>query len=486
MKIKLNKNDWKLFLKNFNWKLFLIIALTILIPAIYQTVRIYFIGDINDGSSYTIASQIQWLNIAYEIITEAIIVPMFFWLSKIKDKMDEEKNVSEQIKGSFTSLTLIVFGLFLLFSIIIFACLNPILDNANLDSITRSKSLEYMMYQVWAIFLTNFASYLIVSFSILRLPGYLWMGIIVNALYLISNTMLDLFIVSDNSFSLKLEYKGLGISSIVSSVLFLLASIIYFLLPSSAMFTYKLDNCFLFNKSNIILYFKNFLLAGAETLIRNVVFSYMIIKMMALVGEQGTYWVANSFIWTWMLMPITMLSLFIKETYASQVIFDDPIKDRNYKMTFYYGLTLVFILIWAITIPAYKPFIHTIMNVDDASSVYKIIMLLFAFYICYALSSPLDAWFIAEGRIGIFLLQTIIVNLIFYPIYYICYKTGAWIPSLESIALMFGFGLLVDFIVDVILYWIVIKYDKFIKYKIQQFKNKFIPSSRKNDFNIKR
>ncbi len=115
------------------------------------------------------------------------------------------------------------------------------------------------------------------------------MGVIVNALYLVSNTLLDLFIVSNNTFSLKLEYQGLGISSIVSSSLFLIASLTYFFLKQSSMFTYKLNNTLLANKPDIIQYFKNFCLAGAETLIRNVVFSYMIIKMMALVGEQGTY-----------------------------------------------------------------------------------------------------------------------------------------------------------------------------------------------------
>lgn len=31
----------------------------------------------------------------------------------------------------------------------------------------------------------------------------------------------------------------------------------------------------------------------------------MISRMVNVVGEQGTYWVANNFIWSWLLLPIT-------------------------------------------------------------------------------------------------------------------------------------------------------------------------------------
>ncbi len=32
-------------IKTFNWKLWLALALTLLIPALYQTLRIHFLGD---------------------------------------------------------------------------------------------------------------------------------------------------------------------------------------------------------------------------------------------------------------------------------------------------------------------------------------------------------------------------------------------------------------------------------------------------------
>ncbi len=470
MKLQINKSDIKLFFSKLNWKLLLIIALTILLPSIYSTVRIYFVGTINDGSNYTIASQIQWLNIAYEIITEAIIVPMFFWLANLKAKIDERKTIDNEIRTTYTLLTLIVFSLFLLFTIIIFSCLGPMVDSLNLSSTDRPKTLEYMRYQVWAIFLTSLSSYLIVSFSVLKFRGYLWMGIIINAIYLVTNVLLDLFLVSNHSFSLNLQYQGLGISSIVSGGLFLIASLTYFFLKSSRMFTWHFDKTNFFTKEYMLQYFKGFLLAGTETLVRNVIFSLMIIKMFDLINEQGTYWVANGFIWGWLLLPINILSLFIKETYASEIVFEDKVKDRRYKMGFYYSLTLIFILIWFATIPTYKLFIQNVLNVADPTDVYRIVMILLGFYVCFALSQVIDAYFIAEGKIGIFLLQTLIVNFTVYPIYFICYKTGAWTPSLESISIMFGVGLLVDLIVDIALYLLVIN-NRLPTFKIKRKKS---------------
>lgn len=38
----------------------------------------------------------------------------------------------------------------------------------------------------------------------------------------------------------------------------------------------------------------------------------MICKMVNMVAEQGNYWIANNFIWGWLLIPITALSEVIR------------------------------------------------------------------------------------------------------------------------------------------------------------------------------
>ena len=54
-------------------------------------------------------------------------------------------------------------------------------------------------------------------------------------------------------------------------------------------------------------------ISGVESLVRNVAYMVMISRMVNMVGEQGIYWVANNFIWGWLLLPILSLGDLIKK-----------------------------------------------------------------------------------------------------------------------------------------------------------------------------
>ena len=57
-------------------------------------------------------------------------------------------------------------------------------------------------------------------------------------------------------------------------------------------------------------------ISGLESLVRNVAYMVMIARMVNVVGEQGTYWVANNFIWGWLLLPVLQLGELIKQEVA--------------------------------------------------------------------------------------------------------------------------------------------------------------------------
>ena len=50
------------------------------------------------------------------------------------------------------------------------------------------------------------------------------------------------------------------------------------------------------------------------------------------------------------------------------------------------------------------------------------------------------------------LINSIIVNFIYYGILYILFKNNIFTPTLTSIALMFGCGMVVNFIINIVLY----------------------------------
>ena len=69
-------------LKTVNFRLWFAILATMLLPTVYQTVRIFFLGDMPSDSGINIASQLQWVNLFYEVVQEALILPLFFLLGK--------------------------------------------------------------------------------------------------------------------------------------------------------------------------------------------------------------------------------------------------------------------------------------------------------------------------------------------------------------------------------------------------------------------
>lgn len=72
------KND----IKSINYRLWLVLALTSFMPLIYSTTRIYFLGSIPNTWTFSIAAQVAWLNVGYEVLSEALLVPLSYILGK--------------------------------------------------------------------------------------------------------------------------------------------------------------------------------------------------------------------------------------------------------------------------------------------------------------------------------------------------------------------------------------------------------------------
>lgn len=79
-------------LKNINWELFLSLLVMGLVPTIYTTVRVFFIGQLPGDLSFSIAGQLSWVNLIYEILNEAIILPLYFFMGKVVSDKTEYTN----------------------------------------------------------------------------------------------------------------------------------------------------------------------------------------------------------------------------------------------------------------------------------------------------------------------------------------------------------------------------------------------------------
>ena len=63
-----------------------------LCPTVYTTVRTFFLGQMPGEWSYSIAGQLTWVNLLYEIINEAIILPLFYFMGAVTADKKEFSN----------------------------------------------------------------------------------------------------------------------------------------------------------------------------------------------------------------------------------------------------------------------------------------------------------------------------------------------------------------------------------------------------------
>ena len=82
-------------MKRFDYKLFIAVLITGLIPTIYTTIRFNFLGNLPGDWGYNIASQLQYVNLFFEVIQEMLILPLFFLIGKtLLDDETTKNNIS--------------------------------------------------------------------------------------------------------------------------------------------------------------------------------------------------------------------------------------------------------------------------------------------------------------------------------------------------------------------------------------------------------
>ena len=187
-------------------------------------------------------------------------------------------------------------------------------------------------------------------------------------------------------------------------------------------------------------------LSGAESGVRNIAFVIMILKMANEIGEQGTFWITNGFIWGWLLLPILALGTLIKQDVTTH---GGVIGER---FRGYFSLSLVICLLWILTIPIWGWFIQNIMCTDDYNAIVSLALLFLPFYIIFAFNNILDSYFYGMGRTDFMLYQSLVVNCGYYIIAFVLYVQGVFVPSLQAIALLFGFGIVLDMLTTMVLF----------------------------------
>ena len=412
-------------IKTFNWRLWLVLATTLLIPALYQTLRIFFLGDMPGDWGVNIASQLSWVNLLYEIIEEAFILPLFFLLGKSLGSKEELENKTR------TGL-LISGGAYLVLSILIISLARPLCIWMASDPSTMDATVTYIRLESVASTIRILSKFITVLLVTLGKDKYMY---ILLGIQTALSMLLDTFLISKLPFSANMGVNGIAVANITVSVVLVVVAILFL----------KREDIYVFRRRKLEFgwlkeYGKIGLFSGLESFVRNISFMLMVSRLVNVIAEQGTYWVTNNFIWTWLLLPATALYDVIKKETAED---KDNIRTKTLG---YIVISTLFSALWFATIPLWKPFIQYVLNSNDYENIFYIVLIQSGFYIAYIFNCICDGTIYGRGKTHYMLWESIFTNGIYYVTMFILWKTGVWVPSLTGIALMFGIGMAIDLI----------------------------------------
>lgn len=201
-------------LKTVNYRLWFAILITFLLPTIYQTVRIYFLGNMPSDNGINIASQLQWVNLLYEVVQEALILPLFFLLGK---SLNDKKEFTNKVRTGLIITATIYFCV----SIIIILCAKPLVLFMSQNDSLVNQTITYVRLETIATLFATLWRFMMAVLISLKKEKYLYIVLGVQMLFSI---LLDTFFVSNLSISLKWGVNGIAITNIIVNL------IIYFVL----------------------------------------------------------------------------------------------------------------------------------------------------------------------------------------------------------------------------------------------------------------
>lgn len=420
MKEKIQK--WWTDFKRFDWKMYLALCLLALVPAVYQTVITKLITSFASPGSLDIIGQMEWFDLIDETICAFLIVPMYSVLSKAYKRENFNKVVFK--------LGIIIVALYTIFNIAVFFAGIHMVSFMNPGEIDIAAAYRYLSLETVAFMIGIVFSYVSVVFLVIDKPKYMYA-------FLVAKILLSL--LSDLALVPSMGVDGIAVGNIIANTIMGALGVLLLiyekqLKPSK------------YGKEDIE-YFKDWgrigLFAGGQQFLDNIVYALMIARMANAVSESGNYWVSNNFIWGWLLIPVTCLVEIIRKD--AGVDGYNGLRQKNY-----YSIVTFALIIWFALIPTYQWFFGTVEGISNPEVIFMIVIKNLGFYVAYAFSQIPDAIFVGLGKTKYNAINSLICNIVYYGIWFILYKTGVVVMSMDMIIIMFGVGNVVHWSVSLV------------------------------------
>ncbi len=384
------------------------------IPSINQLI----VDRLVIGSSediLNIAGQIEWFDMFNETILAFLTVPMYFVLNRARN----DSELSSRINSTFL-IGLIAYSLISLVIYIYASNLTAYME-------APAESVNYLRLETIGFVIGFVFSYIYVVF-VVRAKWKLFASLVIAKVIMlaIGNSLL----IPGNGVT-GIAITNISVNAVMSAVAIILLYKEGLLRRWSGL-----------DRSALSDWARTGLFSGGQVFVANLIYMLVVMKMVNDVSQMGDYWLANNFIWGWLIVPVAALGDMLKREYYN-----------GYRRIWnYLALTGVILLVWLASVPFWGFMFGDIIGMEDPSAVLDILYKSVPFYVAYALSVILQAVLISVGRTDYIFYECLFVNFVYYGIVYGLFLAGVFTASMDFIILMFGIGLVVCLVIDAMLY----------------------------------
>ena len=349
-----------------DFKLYGSLILYALLPSVYLLIRMQIVAV--NGVNINIMGQIEWFDLIDEVLVTALTVPLYFLLKPDNGKTAPKKNCAA---------FLVSIAVYAVFTVVVMLKIGSIAKFMNAEN-----AVQYLFIQALSMLAGFVGTFMVMVFT-LNDDDKLVRRLLVSRLCL--QVVADWIFISSFK-DVGAAYAEIAVNALIGLIAVLSAygkGYLKFAMPGK---DFLKDWC------------KIGAFAGIQIFLDNFIYAVIVCKMVNAVSESGNYWVANNFIWGWLLVPVTCLAEVIKK--------NDKVR-LTMKNCWRY-LIMIF-AVWLITMPKWKSFISGPMA-SDGDVIIKIVLPLIPFYITYMISAVIDGWFVSHGRTIYNAINSLIVN----------------------------------------------------------------------------
>ncbi len=395
---------------------FLLIALMAFafIPSINQLIVDHLVSGMS-STVLDIAGQIEWFDLFNETILAFLTVPMYFVLNKAENDDDLGSRINQTFVLGLAAYAAISVG--------IFAYANTLTAYMN----APTESIGYLRLETIGFIVGFISSYMYVVFVVRGRYDYIVVLLLSKVLML---SIGNLVLIPGNG------APGIAMTNILVNVIMSMLSIM-------CLHRERLLRRWSGFRMDVIReWVRTGLFSGGQVFLANATYMLIVMKMVNEVSQVGNYWLANNFIWGWLLVPVLAIGEMVKREYYNGYA----------RVWNYLALTGAVVFSWVVSIPLWRVMFQDVIGAQDVDAILGILYALVPFYVFYAVGVVFEGVLVSTGRTDYLLMGSAFVNIVYYGVIYALFLMGVFSASMDFVIMLFGFGIVIAVMFDIVFY----------------------------------